>query len=187
MKNTSFPIDFSYLFSQKFFTLRTAYFYVTVIPEHIKYHKFADQRRTVMPYFITGDCNGCTACARQCPVLAIDGISKERHVVNIHRCVSCGVCGRVCPQDAVLDGHGNLCKSAPRSTWKKPVVDTALCSACGICVTWCRAEALRIAPPKYRGDIHVSVELFQPNKCVACGLCEENCPVGAIRLPEVNV
>lgn len=140
-----------------------------------------------MPYFITDSCIGCTACAKNCPVLAIDGKPKELHVVNIRRCVSCGVCARVCPKNAVLDGHGNPAQSVPRMKWPKPVVDETLCSACSICVTWCRAEALRISPPKFHGDIHVFAELFQPNKCVACGLCERNCPLGAITLKEANV
>ena len=119
-------------------------------------------------------------------MLAIDGTPKERHVVNIHRCVSCGVCGRICPKGAILDGHGALCKSVPRAQWIKPVVDTVSCSACGICVSWCRAEALRISLPQFRGDIHVFAELYQPNKCVSCGLCEENCPVNAIVMQEVR-
>ena len=140
-----------------------------------------------MPYFITDSCIGCTACAKNCPVLAIDEKPKERHVVNIRRCVSCGVCARVCPKNAVLDGHGNPTQSVPRTKWEKPVVDETLCSACGICVTWCRAEALRISLPKSHGDIHVFAELYQPNKCVACGLCERNCPLGAIVLKEASV
>jgi len=139
-----------------------------------------------MPYFITDACIGCTACARNCPVLAITGAPKQHHSVNIRRCVSCGVCGRVCPVGAILDGHGEPCKKVPKTEWKKPVVDTALCSACGICVTWCRAEALRISPPAFHGDIHVFAELYQPNKCVSCGLCEENCPLHAITLAEVK-
>ena len=140
-----------------------------------------------MPYFITDSCIGCTACAKNCPVLAIDGKPKERHVVNIRRCVSCGVCARVCPKNAVLDGHGNPTQSIPRTKWEKPVVGETLCSACGICVTWCRAEALHISPPKFHGDIHVFAELYQPNKCVACGLCARNCPLGATVLKEASV
>ena len=140
-----------------------------------------------MPYFITDSCIGCTACAKNCPVLAIDGKPKERHVVNIRRCVSCGVCARVCPKNAVLAGHGNPTHSIPRTKWEKPVVAETLCSACGICVTWCRAEGLHISPPKFHGDIHVFAELYQPNKCVACGLCERNCPLGAIVLKEASV
>ena len=115
-----------------------------------------------MPFFITGDCIGCSACAKICPVLAISGEPKQRYEINIRRCVSCGVCGRVCPKNAVLDGHGNPCKNIPRKNWKKPSIDTKLCSACGICVTWCRAEALRISPPAFHGDIHVFAQLHEP-------------------------
>ena len=139
-----------------------------------------------MPFFITGDCIGCSACAKICPVLAISGESKQRYEINIRRCVSCGVCGRVCPKNAVLDGHGNPCKSIPRRNWKKPSIDTKICSACGICVTWCRAEALRISPPAFHGDIHVFAQLHEPAKCVGCALCEENCPLGAITMTEAQ-
>jgi len=139
-----------------------------------------------MPFYITGDCIGCSACAKICPVLAISGEPKQLHKINIRRCVSCGVCGRVCPKNAVLDGHGNLCKSVPRKNWKKPSINTELCSACGICVTWCRAEALRISPPAFHGDIHVFAQLHEPAKCVGCALCEENCPLGAITMAEVQ-
>ncbi len=139
-----------------------------------------------MPFFITGDCIGCSACAKICPVLAISGEPKQRYEINIRRCVSCGVCGRVCPKNAVLDGHGNPCKNIPRKNWKKPSIDTKLCSACGICVTWCRAEALRISPPAFHGDIHVFAQLHEPAKCVSCALCEENCPLGAITMTEAQ-
>lgn len=139
-----------------------------------------------MPFFITGDCIGCSACAKICPVLAISGEPKQRYEINIRRCVSCGVCGRVCPKNAVLDGHGNPCKSIPRKNWKKPSIDTKLCSACGICVTWCRAEALRISTPAFHGDIHVFAQLHEPAKCVGCALCEENCPLGAITMTEAQ-
>ena len=139
-----------------------------------------------MPFFITGDCIGCSACAKICPVLAISGEPKQRYEINIRRCVSCGVCGRVCPKNAVLDGHGNPCKSIPRKNWKKPSIDTKLCSACGICVTWCRAEALRISPPAFHGDIHVFAQLHEPAKCIGCALCEENCPLGAITMTEAQ-
>ena len=139
-----------------------------------------------MPYFITESCIGCTACAKNCPVEAIDGKPKQRHTVRVKRCVSCGVCGRVCPKGAVLDGHGNPCQTVPRAAWKKPVVDISLCSACGICASLCRAQALAISRPAFHGDIHVFAELVRPEKCVGCGLCESECPLHAIHLGEVT-
>ena len=138
-----------------------------------------------MPYSITSDCIGCTLCARNCPVLAIDGALKAQHKINIRRCVSCGVCGRVCQKGAVLDGHGVRCTPVPRGEWEKPVVDRTLCTACAMCVSVCRAEALKIAPPSYHGDIHVYAVLDAPKKCVSCGLCARECPLHAITMQHV--
>jgi NADH-quinone oxidoreductase subunit F len=50
---------------------------------------------------ITGNCTGCTACARQCPVECISGEPKKLHVIDQDKCVRCGVCRDVCKFDAV--------------------------------------------------------------------------------------
>lgn len=139
-----------------------------------------------MPYRITDQCIGCTACAKSCPVEAIKGAPKQQHEINIHRCISCGVCGRICPKGTILDGHGNPCTQVPKKDWKKPVVDTGLCSACGICVSYCRAGALRISAPAFHGDTQVHAELADEKKCVGCGLCQRECPLHAIHLAEVT-
>lgn len=137
-----------------------------------------------MPYSITEDCIGCTACAKLCPVFAIQGERGARHKVNTRRCVSCGVCGRACPKGAVLDGGGTACAPVPRPRWRKPVIDETLCSACSMCVAVCTAGALAISLPKHRGDIHVFAELAEPKKCVGCALCEAECPLGAVSMTE---
>jgi formate hydrogenlyase subunit 6/NADH:ubiquinone oxidoreductase subunit I len=131
---------------------------------------------------ITEACIGCTACAKTCPVFAISGERGKRHTINELRCVGCGVCGRVCPRSAVVDAAGNVCVPVKRNRWPKPAIDEALCSACSICVTDCTPGALRISLPRFRGDIHVHAELFEPNKCVGCAICESHCPLGAIAM-----
>lgn len=135
-----------------------------------------------MAYKITEDCIGCGACKKMCPVFAIKGEAKLLHEINPKRCIECGVCGRVCPKEAVVDSSGVKRNKVPRSQWPKPVIDETLCSACAICVDACTPGALRIAPPKFKGDIHVAAMLDDPKKCIACELCRRRCPLHAITM-----
>ena len=135
-----------------------------------------------MAYNITEACAGCTACSRSCPVMAITGTLKERHVINAKRCVECGVCGRICPKGAVTDSAGNIPERLPRKDWPKPVFDAARCTACGICVQACTAGALDITRPQFQGDLNVAAWLADEKKCVGCGLCARECPMDAIHM-----
>ncbi len=46
-------------------------------------------------------CNGCTACAGECPQEAITGVKKEPHQLNSALCIKCGACYEVCKFGAV--------------------------------------------------------------------------------------
>ena len=54
-------------------------------------------RYTVIPEA----CKGCTACARVCPVDAIEGAVKEPHVIDQDACIKCGACMETCKFDAI--------------------------------------------------------------------------------------
>lgn len=58
--------------------------------------------QSLLEYFITEDCIGCTKCARNCPVSCISGKVKERHVIDTEKCIKCGTCMEVCPTGAVI-------------------------------------------------------------------------------------
>jgi formate hydrogenlyase subunit 6/NADH:ubiquinone oxidoreductase subunit I len=114
--------------------------------------------------------------------MAIAGTPKERHTINPKRCVECGVCGRACAKNAVVDAGGAVAARVPRKDWPKPAFDQGKCSACGICLQACTAGALKITLPRFKGDIAVSACLADGKKCVGCGLCARDCPMDAIQM-----
>ena len=57
----------------------------------------------LLSYKIVADkCKGCTACARNCPVSAIEGKVKEAHVINPAKCIKCGACMEKCKFGAII-------------------------------------------------------------------------------------
>ena len=51
---------------------------------------------------ITDACKGCTKCARNCPVGAITGEKKQKHVIAVNKCIKCGACIDGCPFKAIV-------------------------------------------------------------------------------------
>lgn len=50
---------------------------------------------------IGDECIGCTTCARFCPVLAITGELKNKHVIDETKCIKCGFCAKKCPKKCI--------------------------------------------------------------------------------------
>ncbi len=52
----------------------------------------------VTSYYVDpAKCQACTACARRCPVDAIEGGKNRIHVIDQDKCIKCGNCFAVCP------------------------------------------------------------------------------------------
>ena len=62
--------------------------------------------RDLIEYRIVADkCRKCSACARACPVFAIEGtVGKTPFVIDTEKCIKCGTCVTACRFDAVVKG-----------------------------------------------------------------------------------
>ena len=97
-----------------------------------------------MPYIITENCTGCTACIKRCPTNAITGERKLLHIIDPELCINCGSCGVVCPDEAIYDNEGNLCEMLKPAARPKAYVDLQSCVGCEWCVWACPFDALEL-------------------------------------------
>ena len=58
--------------------------------------------KALIKYYITDNCIGCGKCKRNCPVSAITGNIKEKHIIDTGVCIKCGACRASCPKDAII-------------------------------------------------------------------------------------
>ncbi len=82
--------------------LTTIRYFRNEYEDHI-YHKkcTAGSCKALIRYDITDDCRGCTLCSKNCPVDAITGAVKEKHVIDHDKCIKCGKCMDHCKFGAI--------------------------------------------------------------------------------------
>jgi NADH-quinone oxidoreductase subunit F len=83
--------------------LTTIKYFRNEYEDHIFNHTCtAKSCKDLFQFIITDNCTGCTVCARKCPVDAISGVRKEKHLIDQEACIKCGKCEEVCKFDAII-------------------------------------------------------------------------------------
>jgi NADH:ubiquinone oxidoreductase subunit F (NADH-binding)/(2Fe-2S) ferredoxin len=57
--------------------------------------------RELTHFVIDDNCIGCTKCAKNCPVNAISGWPRQKHLIDLDLCINCGACKKACPVGAI--------------------------------------------------------------------------------------
>ena len=69
---------------------------------HVKDHRCpAGVCTNLIQFTVTDKCVGCGLCAKRCPVGAIQGEKKMKHVINADKCIKCGACFNACKFHAI--------------------------------------------------------------------------------------
>ncbi len=64
----------------------------------------------------------------------------------------------------------------------KLTISSDLCKGCGLCITACPKNLLRLSKDKINKKGHSPVEMTDQDKCIGCAFCATMCPDCVIKV-----
>jgi len=65
--------------------------------------------------------------------------------IDLDKCISCGICERICPEGAIKMLKNNKFQSKTgQPPIKKPIVDYNYCKGCGLCSAECPVKVIKM-------------------------------------------
>lgn len=113
-------------------------------------------------------------------------MAREVHEIDPARCIDCGACGVVCPDQAVRDPRGMVFSLFEQARGRRAFVELARCTGCGWCVDTCAFDALRATSVQTDLGETLTFATVDPARCTGCDLCELECDDRAIRVLRVE-
>jgi heterodisulfide reductase subunit C len=137
-------------------------------------------------------CFTCGTCTAACPIHEIYPEHDPRKIIRmlnlgirdkvlgspyIWYCSECFLCEKNCPQQVKFSIVWDALKQlAMKEGYSPPLsINEDLCSGCGICVSLCPFEALKLETKDDKYTVRLVIE-----SCRGCGVCSAACPAGAI-------
>lgn len=120
-------------------------------------------------------CKGLGTCVKACQFDAIH-IVNGIAVVDRKKCVACGKCASVCPNNLITiipdeTKYMVSCGSKEKGKAVKEACQVG-CIGCSLCTKQCEFGAI---------TMNSNVAIIDPEKCTGCGKCAEKCPAHIIR------
>lgn len=81
---------------------------------------------------------------------------RGRHLLKLERCVGCGICVSVCPNEAV--------ELVEFMDQKYPQIHLGKCCFCALCAEFCPRDALKMTPQATISTFDKSSAVYGPDK-----------------------